>query len=126
SVSAPPIGSVIASASEDEPDNYKSMNGQAISRVTYSELFSLIGITYGSGDGATTFNLPNLKGKTIIGLDPGDTDFESLGLSGGAKSVALDITEMPRHNHKIKGHQSDDIGGGVNRPIMQNDLGTDK
>lgn len=75
-------------------------DGAAISRTKYSKLFSVIGITYGSGDGETTFNLPNLKGKTVVGLDSSDTDFNTLGKTGGEKNHTLTVSEMPIHTHR--------------------------
>lgn len=55
-----PLGSVIAYATIFAPSGFLACNGQAVSRGTYAALFALIGTTFGSGDGATTFNLPNI------------------------------------------------------------------
>ena len=52
----------------------------------------MIGTTYGVGDGSTTFNLPNLKGKVPFGRDAGQTEFDTLGETGGAKSVTETTT----------------------------------
>lgn len=55
-----PLGGTVIWYNKDSiPDKFMLTNGQAISRTTYSELFRMIGTTYGSGDGNTTFNLPN-------------------------------------------------------------------
>lgn len=81
------------------PLGWMLCNGTAISRIKYSKLFNVIGTTYGSGDGETTFNLPNLKGKTIVGLDETDNDFKTLGKIGGEKTHKLTIQEMPSHFH---------------------------
>lgn len=81
------------------PLGWMLCNGAAISRIKYSKLFNIIGTTYGSGDGETTFNLPNLKGKTIVGLDETDNDFKTLGKIGGEKTHKLTIQEMPSHFH---------------------------
>lgn len=62
-----PVGSVIASAMNTTPDGYLICNGAAISRTTYAALFAAIGTIYGTGDGSTTFNLPNLVGRVIQG-----------------------------------------------------------
>lgn len=59
-------GSILSYNSVIVPDGYLLCNGQSISRTTYAALFSVIGTTYGSGDGSTTFNLPDLIGKTGI------------------------------------------------------------
>lgn len=94
-----PIGAIMPFGSDTIPDNWLLCNGQAISRTTYQELFNTIGITYGSGDGFTTFNLPDLQGKIPVGLDENDTDFDTLGNTGGEKEHTLTINEMPAHTH---------------------------
>lgn len=87
--------------------------GQAVSRTTYANLFSAIGTTYGTGDGATTFNLPDLRGRTLFGLDNmGGSDAgrlsvsNTLGGTGGAQTksgsvdgTALTTAQMPNHTH---------------------------
>lgn len=81
----------------DVPDGFFLCDGQAISRTTYAELFALIGTTYGAGNGTTTFNVPNVKGKVVVGLDSGQTEFDNLGETGGSKT----------HNHSYSGN----VGG---------------
>lgn len=88
------VGSVTMYAGDTAPTGYLFCDGTAISRTTYSDLFSVIGTTYGTGDGSTTFNLPNLKGKVVVGLDSSDNDFDSLGETGGSKNLQA-------HTHKI-------------------------
>lgn len=95
-----PIGAIMPFGSNTIPENWLLCNGQAVSRTTYQELFNTIGITYGSGDGFTTFNLPDLQGKIPVGLDENDTDFDTLGNTGGEKEHTLTINEMPSHTHK--------------------------
>ena len=53
------------------PAGWLKANGAAVSRTTYAALFAIIGTTYGAGDGATTFNLPDLRGEFVRGLDDG-------------------------------------------------------
>lgn len=65
------IGKIDYIASSTVPTGYLKANGAAISRTTYSKLFSVIGTTFGVGDGSTTFNLPDLRGTFIRGLDEG-------------------------------------------------------
>ena len=86
------------------PTGFLAEDGTAISRTTYSNLFAVIGTTFGSGDGSTTFNLPNSKGKVSIGLDRADTWFDQLGEIGGEKEHLLTIAEMPSHNHTAAAH----------------------
>ena len=62
------IGDIKASARNANHGNWFLCNGQAISRTTYSKLFSIIGTNYGAGDGSTTFNLPDYRGKFLRGL----------------------------------------------------------
>ena len=62
-----PTGTIQAFASSNTPTGWLLCDGSAISRSTYSELFAVIGTTYGAGDGSTTFNLPNLFNRMIVG-----------------------------------------------------------
>ena len=62
-----PTGTVLPFAGNTVPKNYLLCNGSAVSRSTYADLFKVIGTTYGSGDGSTTFNLPNLVNKFVEG-----------------------------------------------------------
>lgn len=96
-----PIGSMLIWPAATAPENYLLCQGQAISRSTYSALFALIGSVYGSGDGSTTFNIPNLKGKIPVGLNSVETEFDALAETGGAKTVTLDTTMIPSHNHAL-------------------------
>ncbi len=61
-----PIGTIFAFAGNDIPSGYLPCNGSEISRTTYADLFAVIGTTYGSGDGSTTFNLPNLNNNSFL------------------------------------------------------------
>lgn len=94
-----PVGTISLFAGSTAPSGYLICDGSAVSRTTYSNLFSVISTTYGDGDSSTTFNLPNLKGKVPVGLDSNDTSFDSLGETGGEKTHTLTIGEMPSHYH---------------------------
>ena len=96
-----PVGTIIPYAGTTIPSNYMKCEGQELSRIEYDILFSAIGTTYGAGNGTTTFNLPNLKGRVITGIDSNDTDFDVLGETGGEKTHTLTVGEMPSHNHDI-------------------------
>lgn len=77
-----PIGGIIAFDSDTIPNGWLLCDGRAVSRTKYAELFKAIGTKHGSGDGSTTFNLPNPKGRTLVGKDSSDTDFSELGKTG--------------------------------------------
>lgn len=94
-----PIGAITSYAGSIAPTNWLICDGSAISRTAYADLFDAIGTTYGVGDGSTTFNLPNLKGRVITGLDTSQTEFDTLGETGGEKAHTLTIAEMPSHKH---------------------------
>nr|DAM73428.1 MAG TPA: tail collar fiber protein [Caudoviricetes sp.] len=94
-----PIGGIIAFASDTIPSGWLLCDGRAVSRTEYAELFKVIGTKHGSGNGSTTFNLPNPKGRTLVGKDSTDTDFNELGKTGGEKTHTLTVSEMPSHNH---------------------------
>lgn len=83
------------------PTWYLLCDWSAISRTTYAGLFWVIWTTYWTGDGSTTFNLPNLKGRVPVGFDVGQTEFDTLWEKWGAKTHTLWITEIPSHSHSI-------------------------
>lgn len=97
-----PVGSIMPYPKATAPENWLICDGSAISRTDYSELFNAIGTTFGEGDGSTTFNLPNIKGRTIVGLDTDDTDFNTIGKTLGEKTHILTVAEMPEHTHKFR------------------------
>lgn len=78
-----PVGMISIHAGADAPAGWLLCQGQAVSRTTYSQLFGVVSTTYGSGDGSTTFNLPNLKGRVVVGIDSAQTQFDARGETGG-------------------------------------------
>ena len=76
-------GSVIPWSDSSIPTGFLDCNGAAVSRSTYADLFATIGTTYGSGDGSTTFNLPNLQDDIVMGRSP----TKALASTGGANTV---------------------------------------
>jgi microcystin-dependent protein len=100
--------------SSSAPAGWLIADGRAVSRTTYSQLFSVIGTTYGAGDGSTTFNLPDFRGRAPVGFNSGDGDFNSMGQTGGAKTHTLTSNEMPSHTHSQNSHgHSGSTGGGA-------------
>lgn len=93
------VGTVKMYAGSSAPTGWMVCDGTAVSRATYADLFAVIGETYGNGDGSTTFNLPNLKGRVPVGHDSGQTEFDALGETGGEKEHQLTVGEMPSHTH---------------------------
>lgn len=107
-----PTGSVFPYAGTSAPTGYLLCFGQAVSRTTYSALFAVISTTYGAGDGSTTFNLPDLRGRTVAGKDDmggssanrltglsGGVDGDILGAAGGSQSHVLTTGELATHSH---------------------------
>lgn len=93
-------GDIIINGKDEVPGGYLECNGDAVSRTTYAALYALIGDAYGAGDGSTTFNVPDLRGRGIIGLKSSDGSFDALGETGGAKSLSLSHSHtMPNHTH---------------------------
>lgn len=69
----PPIGCILPYGGSSAPNaEWLLCQGQAISRTTYSTLFTRFGTTYGAGDGSTTFNIPNMQNHLVIGLGSGE------------------------------------------------------
>jgi microcystin-dependent protein len=110
-----PTGALVPYAGSAAPSGFLLCYGQAISRTTYATLFTAIGTTYGVGDGATTFNLPDLRGRVVAGQDDmggasadrltagskAALDGDTLGATGGVEEYALLEAEMPRHDHNL-------------------------
>lgn len=90
-VAATPTGVVLPTAAPAAPAGWLLCDGALVSRTVYARLFSVIGSTYGAGDGSTTFALPDMRGRVAVGRDSGQTEFDALGEAGGAKSNT--------HNH---------------------------
>lgn len=95
------IGDIKLTACGTAPSGWLICDGTAVSRETYSDLFLAIGTAYGGGDGSTTFNIPNLKGRVPVGFNSAETEFNTLGKTGGEKTHKLTVSEMPSHSHSI-------------------------
>lgn len=110
-----PAGVIMPYAGSSEPSGWLFCSGNAVSRTTYSGLFSAIGTTYGPGDNSTTFNLPDLRGRVIAGRDDmGGTAAlrvtnsgsnansgiagTTLGANGGTQTHILTTAQLPTFN----------------------------
>ena len=105
-ISASPAGSMTAFAGGSAPSGWLFTYGQAVSRTTYADLFAVRSTTYGVGDGSTTFNLPDMRGRSAIGLDnmggsSADivtaTEADTLGGVSGSEKRSL------AHTHTVAG-----------------------
>ena len=96
-----PAGAILPYAGASAPSGYLLCDGSAVSRTTYAALFTVIGTTYGVGDGSTTFNLPDLRTRIPGGYKSGDANFGTLGTTVGEHTHVLTVNEIPAHNHDI-------------------------
>lgn len=108
-----PLGGILPYIGTSAPNSAFALPyGQAISRTTYATLFSLVSTTFGIGDGTTTFNVPDLRGRGISGKDDMGgsaasrltstyfgTSAAALGAVGGSESHTLTTPEIPSHTH---------------------------
>ncbi|WP_311274791.1 tail fiber protein [Methylobacterium sp. WCS2018Hpa-22] len=106
-------GRIVAQADAGVEPGWLPCDGRAVSRADYSALFAVIGTTWGNGNGSTTFNIPDLRGRAMFGADNlGGTAANvltgvggaagidgSLGSSGGVQAVTLTTAQMPKHSH---------------------------
>ena len=99
-----PVGSVVMFAGAAAPPGFLLCDGSSVSRTMYSTLFGVLQTSYGIGDGATTFTLPDLRSKTVVGVGQGQVagtllTSRPLGSSGGEELHNLTVAEMPTHGH---------------------------
>lgn len=120
-------GTVLPYAGTTAPDGWLLCFGQAVSRTDFPNLFARIGTTFGAGDGSTTFNVPDLRGRVAAGKDdmggtaasrltntgngnPG-INGGTLGATGGVDRHTLTTAQMPAHSHTVNNSASTTIGG---------------
>lgn len=106
-----PPGVIMAYGGATLPTGWLWCDGSAVSRSTYARLFTAITSNFGNGDGSTTFNVPDLNGRVIIGRDRSGSgrvttagsaiDGATLAASGGAQNHVLVVGELPTHNHTV-------------------------
>lgn len=107
-----PAGTIVMYAGTAVPGGWLACEGGAISRAEHAALFAAIGTAWGAGDGSTTFNLPDFRGRAAIGAGAGvnqntDTRFgaqaglatRAAGAAAGAKTATVGVGELPPHAH---------------------------
>src|SRR3990167_1707849 len=95
-----PIGTVVCYAGAAAPSVWLLCNGDAVSRTTYASLYSAIGTTFGPGNGTTTFNVPDARGRATVGVGTGaGLTARALAATGGAETHALSEAELASHDH---------------------------
>jgi len=125
---AMPTGAVVPFGGSSAPTGFLLCAGQAVSRSTYSALFSVISTTYGAGDGSSTFNLPDLRGRVVAGQDDmggssadrltgqtGGVDGDTLAATGGAETHVLTTAQLATHTHGATKSYISDTGSGNTR-----------
>lgn len=116
-----PTGTIMYSLSLNMGDGWLLADGSEISRTDYSALFNAIGTRYGDGDGSTTFNLPDMRGRSPLGAGLGAlggtlTNRDINAQYVGAETHTLGLTEIPPHSHTWDGptNRTSERGTGAN------------
>jgi len=116
-----PTATIVPWSSSSVPTGFLECNGAAVSRSTYSALFAIVGTTYGAGDGASTFNLPDLQDNVAMGKSGtkalastgGANTVTSTGNVGGSTANAtISIAQLANHSHTVPQIAAGSFGGG--------------
>lgn len=101
-VAVVPVGVIQMYIATNPPSGWFVCDGSAVSRITYSNLFNLVGTSYGVGDGSTTYNLPDIRGRSPLGMGAGaGLTARSLGEKTGTETSALVSNNIPAHVHNV-------------------------
>ena len=100
-----PAGTILFLSGNAAPTGYLKANGAAISRATYATLFTAIGTTYGTGDGSTTFNLPDMRAQFPRAFDDGK------GVDSGRVFGSAQADELKSHSHWFASYVNERAGG---------------
>lgn len=98
-------GTMLDFGGASAPSGYLPCDGSAVSRTVYAALFAAISTTWGAGDGATTFNVPNFQRRVAVGSGGSGTSTlgNAVGNAGGAETHTLTLAESPAHTHSVSG-----------------------
>ena len=106
-----PAGTVIQSAAINVPGGWLDCNGQLLNKVAYADLFAAIGNTYGGLSTDLSFNVPDARGRTAIGVGTGaGLSARALGAKAGAETHTLTAGELPAHSHSLMRRANPDAG----------------
>jgi len=130
-------GIVVPWGTGTAPSGFLLCNGAAVSRSTYSALFAVIGTTYGSGDGSTTFNVPDLQDRTAVGASVANSKSlaQTIGantvtptgnIGGSVAATTLTTNQIPSHTHGVQGYSGgcSPFPTTVQAPAMSQAVGT--
>ncbi len=123
-----PPGTLISSATTNMGTGWLLCNGGAVNRTTYASLFTAIGTRYGSGDGSTTFNLPDARGRSLIGAGSGSglTNRDINTINVGSETVTMTLANLIDHQHDILTFGSAATGGDGGDILNEPDPGPDR
>jgi microcystin-dependent protein len=107
-----PVGTILPFGGAAAPSGWLLCDGSAVSRTTYANLFNVTLIAFGTGNGTSTFNLPNLTGKLPLGT----SGSHALGTTGGAETHTLTVAELASHDH---GGQTGGMTSGVSSDWLE-------
>jgi microcystin-dependent protein len=110
--SVTPVGVIVTYPGPTSPTNWVECNGSALSRTDFATLFTVIGTSYGAGDGSTTFNIPDLRGYFVRGFDNGR------GIDTGRTLASTQADAFASHDHTYEttiasGNTFPALGGGT-------------
>lgn len=121
-----PTGMLAPFAGAAAPTGWLLCDGTAVSRTTFAALFTAIGTTYGAGNGTTTFNVPDMRGRVPVGVDGAAARLaanDALGQSSGEETHLLTTGEMPAHTHPPASPATNFWGSQVGGPFTASGAG---
>lgn len=99
----PPVGSIMPFVGSTSPTGWLLCDGAQYSSTTYPKLSAACGTKFGTAS-AGSFRVPDLRGRASMGLDSSQSEFDTIGKTGGAKTVTLSVSNMPAHTHTTPAH----------------------